>query len=32
MSNSDFENILKNGTYELFNLNLEEKDSEFTDE
>ncbi|KAL4501101.1 hypothetical protein ABPG73_013839 [Tetrahymena malaccensis] len=28
----DFETILKNGTYEMFNKNLEEKDQEFTDE
>ena len=27
----DFENIFKNGTYEMFNKNLEEKDQEFTD-
>ena len=28
----DFETILKNGTYEMFNKNLEEKDQEFTDD
>lgn len=27
----DFEQILKNGTYEMFNKNLEEKGTEFTD-
>ena len=31
-TSSDFENILKNGSYEMFNKNLEEKDAEFTDE
>jgi hypothetical protein len=27
----DFESIFKNGTYEMFNKNLEEKDQEFTE-
>ncbi|EGR31749.1 snf2 family n-terminal domain protein [Ichthyophthirius multifiliis] len=31
-TSADFENILKNGTYEMFNKNLEQKDAEFTDE
>ena len=32
MTIEDFETILKTGTLELFNKNLEEKDQEFTDE
>ena len=32
MTKEDFETILKTGTLELFNKNLEEKDQEFTDE
>ena len=32
MTKEDFEDILKSGTLEMFNKNLEEKENEFTDE
>jgi len=31
LTKDDFDSILKSGTYEMFNKNLEEKDEEFTD-
>ena len=32
LSKEDFEHIIKDGMYEMFNKNLEEKDVEFTDD